>query len=316
MKAIVCTKYGPPEVLQIKEVEKPIPKNHEVLIKIRTTAVTGSDVLIRGADMPLLTRMMFRVMIGFRKPRKPILGLVFAGEIESVGKDVKRFKKGDRVYGFTGFSFGAYAEYLCLSEDESKRGCLAIKPADMSYEEAAAVAYGGVLSPYFLEKGHLQKGKKVLIYGASGAIGTTSVQLVKNLGAEVTGICSTKNVELVKSLGADRVIDYTKEDFNVTQERYDFILDAVPNGKIDRKKLKAQCKQALTPNGKYVSIDDGSPKLKAEYLVHLNSLFESGHFKAVIDRIYPLEQIVEAHKYVDTGRKKGNVVITVEHNNT
>jgi len=246
----------------------------------------------------------------------PVLGLVFAGEIESVGKDVKKFKIGDQVYGFTGFSFGAYAEYLCISEDESKRGCLAVKPANMSYKEAVALAYGGVLAPYFLEKGNIQKGQKVLIYGASGAIGTTSVQLVKNLGAEVTGICSTKNVELVKSLGADRVIDYTKEDFTGSQEQYDFILDAVPNGRIDRKKLKAQCKKLLSPNGKYVSIDDGSPELKAEYLVQLNALFEVGKFKAVIDRTYPLEQIVEAHKYVDTGHKKGNVLITVEHNNT
>jgi NADPH:quinone reductase-like Zn-dependent oxidoreductase len=259
---------------------------------------------------------MFQVMIGFRKPRKPILGLVFAGEIDSVGKDVQRFKKGDQVYGFTGFSFGAYAEYLCISEDESKRGCLANKSADMSYEEAAAVAYAGILAPYFIEKGNIQKGQKVLIYGASGAFGTTSVQLVKNLGAAVTGICSTKNVELVKSIGADRVIDYTKEDFTDNKEQYDFILDAVPNGKIDRKKLKAQCKKVLSPGGKYISIDDGTPNLKAEYLVQINELFEAGKFKAVIDRTYPLEQIIEAHKYVDTGRKKGNVVITMEHNKT
>ena len=313
MKAIVCTKYGPPEVLQLKEMPKPISKDDEVCIKNFATAVTGSDVLIRGADMPVLMSMMFRMMIGFRKPRKPIFGLVFAGEIESVGKDVKRYKKGDQVYGFTGYSFGAYAEYLCISEEESKRGCFAIKPADMSYEEAAAVVYGGVLAPYFLEKGDIQKGQKVLIYGASGAIGTTSVQLVKNLGAEVTGICSTKNVELVKSIGADSVIDYTKEDIAGSREQYDFILDAVPNGKIDRKKLKVQCKKILSPNGKYISIDDGSPKLKAEYLVQLNALFEAGNFKAVIDRKYPLVQIVEAHKYVDTGRKKGNVVITVQH---
>ena len=313
MKAVVCKKYGPPEVLQFKEMPKPIPKDDEVCIKNFATAVTGSDVLIRGADMPFLLRLMFRMMIGFRKPRKSILGLVFAGEIESVGKNVKRFKKGDQVYGFTGYSFGAYAEYLCISEDESKRGCLAIKPADMSYEEAAAVAYGGVLAPYFVEKGNIQKGQKVLIYGASGAIGTTSVQLVKNLDAEVTGICSTKNVELVKSLGADRVIDYTKEDFTGSQGYYDFILDAVPNGKIDRKKLKAQCKKVLSPKGKYISIDDGAPKLKAEYLVQLNALFAAGNFKAVIDRTYPIEQIVEAHKYVDTGRKKGNVIVTVEH---
>lgn len=316
MKAIICTKYGPPEVLQVKERSKPIPKDKEVCVKNFATAVTGSDVLIRGADMPFFLGLMFRMMIGFKKPRNPILGLVFAGEIESVGKDVKRFKKADQVYGFTGFSFGAYSEYICISEDDSKRGCLAVKPVNMSYEDAAAVAYGGVLAPYFLEKGNIQKGQKVLIYGASGAFGTTSVQLVKKLGAEVTVICSTKNVELVKSLGADIVIDYMKENFADSREKYDFILDAVPNGKIDRKKLKAQCKKALSPNGKYISIDDGSPKLKAEYLVQLNELFEAGEFKAVIDRTYPLEQIVEAHKYVDTGRKKGNVVITVEHDKT
>ena len=313
MKAVVCTKYGPPDVLQVKEMPKPQSKDNEVCIKNFATAVTGSDVLIRGADMPVLLGLMFRMMIGLRKPRKPILGLVFAGEIESVGNDVKRFKKGDQVYGFTGFSFGAYAEYLCISENDSKRGCLAMKPADMSYEEAAAVAYGGVLAPYFLEKGHIRQGQKVLIYGASGAIGTTSVQLVKNLGAEVTGVCSTKNVELVKSLGADSVIDYTKEDIADSREQYDCILDAVPHGKIDRKKLKAQCQKVLSPNGKYISIDDGSPTLKAEYLVQLNAFFEAGHFKAVIDRTYPLEHIVEAHTYVDTGRKKGNVVITLEH---
>ena len=313
MKAVVCTQYGPPDVLQVKEMPKPQPKDHEVCIKNFATAVTGSDVLIRGADMPLLLGLMFRMMIGFRKPRKPILGLVFAGEIESRGNDVTRFKQGDPVYGFTGLSFGAYAEYLCIPENESKRGCLAMKPTDMSYEEAAAVAYGGVLAPYFLAKGAIRKGQKVCIYGASGAIGTTSVQLVKNLGADVTGVCSTKNVELVKSLGADSVIDYTKEDIASRREHYDFILDAVPNGKIERKKLKAQCQKALSPNGKYTSIDDGSPPLKAEYLVQLNALFEAGKFTAVIDRTYPLEQIIEAHTYVDTGRKKGNVIITLEH---
>jgi NADPH:quinone reductase-like Zn-dependent oxidoreductase len=314
MKAVVCKKYGPPEVLQFKEIPKPIPKNKEVCIKNFMTAVTGSDVIIRRADMPVLMGLMFRIMIGFKKPRKPVPGLVFAGEIESVGKDVKRFIKGDQVYGFTGHSFGSYAEYLCISEVESKRGCLVIKPADMSYRDAAALAYGGVLAPYFLEKGNIQKGQKVLIYGASGAIGTTSVQLVKNLDAEVTGICSTKNIELVRSLGADRVIDYTKEDFSGKEEKYDFILDAVPNGRIDRKKLKTECKKALSTEGKYRSIDDGAPKLKAEHLIQINELFEVGKLRAVIDRTYSLEQIVEAHKYVDTGHKKGNVVITVEHN--
>jgi NADPH:quinone reductase-like Zn-dependent oxidoreductase len=316
MKAIICTKYGPPQVLKVKEIPKPTPKDKEVCIKNIATAVTGSDVLIRGANMPFFLGLMFRMVIGFKKPRNPVLGLVFAGEIESVGKDVKRFKKADQVYGFTGLSFGAYSEYLCISEDESKRGCLAIKPVNMSYKEAAAIAYGGVLAPYFLEKGNIQKGQHVLIYGASGALGTTSVQLVKNLGAKVTGICSTKNIELVKSLGADVVIDYTKENFTDSREQYDFILDAVPNGKIDRKKLKAKCKKVLSSNGKYISIDDGSPKLKSEYLVQLNELFEMGKFKAVIDKTYTLEQMVEAHEYVDTARKKGNVVITIEHNKT
>lgn len=314
MKAVVCEKYGPPDVLKHKEIEKPTPKKHEVGIKNFATAVTGSDILIRSADMPILLGIMFRFMIGVTKPRNPILGLVFAGEVESIGKDVRQFKKGNQVYGFTGFSFGAYAEYLCIPEKESKRGCLAVKPAGMSYEDAAAVAYGGVLAPYFLKKGNIQKGQKALIYGASGAIGTTSVQLIKNLGAEVTGICSTKNVELVQSLGADKTIDYTKEDFIENHEHYDFILDAVPNGKIDKKGLKAKCRKALSPNGRYISIDDGSPQLKAEYLIQINKLFEEGKFKAVKDRTYPLEQIVEAHKYVDTGRKKGNVVITIQHN--
>lgn len=313
MKAVVCTGYGPPEVLHLKDMPKPVPKDNSVCIKNFATAVTGSDVLIRDADMPFFMRMMFRLMLGFRKPRKPIIGLIFAGEIESVGKKVTRFKIGDQVYGFSGLSFGAYAEYLCIPADDSKRGCLAIKPGEMSYEEAAAMAYGGILSPSFLAKGNIQKGQKVLIYGASGALGTASVQLAKNLGAEVTGICSTRNIELVSSLGADRVIDYTKEDLTGLSEQYDFILDAVPNGKIDRKKLKAQCQKALAPGGKYTSIDNGSPKLKAEYLVQLNELFKAGNFKAVIDRTYPLEQIVEAHRYVDTGRKKGNVVITVQH---
>jgi NADPH:quinone reductase-like Zn-dependent oxidoreductase len=276
MKAVVCTKYGPPDVLRFQEMPKPQPKDDEVCVRNFATAVTGSDVLIRSISMSFFQGLMFRMMVGFRKPRKPILGLVFAGEIESVGVKVKRFKVGDKVYGFTGFSFGTYAEYLCISENESKRGCLVIKPDDMSYEEAAAIAYGGALAPFFVEQGHIQNGQKVLIYGASGALGTTFVQLAKNRGADVTGICSTANIELVKSLGADSVIDYTKEDITDTGGQYDCIFDAVPNGKIDRKTLKAQCQRLLAPNGKYISIDDGSPPLKAENFVHLNTLFEAG----------------------------------------
>ena len=315
MKAVICTKYGPPEVLQLKEVEKPIPKKNEVCIKIFATAATASDCIVRGFKLPTLHPLgiMMRIVIGFTKPRKSILGLVFSGEIESIGENVKRFKKGDKVYGFTGFGFGAYAEYTCMSEQDSKQGVLALKPANMSYEQAAAVAYGAILATHFVKKGNIQSGQKVLIYGASGAIGTVAVQLSKYFGAEVTGICSTTNIELVKSLGADTVIDYTKEDFISRRELYDFILDSV--GKSKSSKLKLQCKKALTPNGKYVSVDDGSPKLCSEYLVLLRELIEAGHVKAVIDRSYPLEQIVEAHRYVDKGHKKGNVVITVEHNN-
>jgi len=308
MKAIVCTKYGPPEVLQLKEMEKPTPKRDEVCIKIFATAVTASDCIVRGFKIPIWhpIGLMMGVALGFTKPRQPILGMVLAGDIESIGKDVKRFKKGDQVYGMTGLGFGTYAQYKCMSEKE----CLVKKPSNVSYEEAAAVAYGGMLAGHFLKKGNIQSRQKVLIYGASGAIGTTAVQLAKYFGAEVTGVCSTTNLELVKSLGADTVIDYTKEDLISRGELYDFILDAV--GKSKSSTLKLQCKKVLTKNGKYISVDDGNPKSLTEYLVLLNELIEAGHFKAVIDRRYPLEQIVEAHRYVDKGHKKGNVVITVQ----
>jgi NADPH:quinone reductase-like Zn-dependent oxidoreductase len=311
IKAIVATDYGSPDVFQLKEVEKPVPRKNEVCIKIFATAVTASDCIVRGFKIPMWhpIGLMMGLALGFTKPRNPILGMVLAGDIESVGKEVKRFKKGDQVYGMTGLGFGTYTEYKCMSEE----GCLVKKPSNVSYEEAAAVAYGGNLAGHFLKKVNIQTRQKVLIYGASGAIGTTSVQLAKYFGAEVTGVCSTTNLELVKSLGADTVIDYTKEDLTSRGELYDFILDAV--GKSKSSKLKLQCKKALTKNGKYISVDDGSPKSLTEYLDLLNELIEAGHFKAVIDRRYPLEQMVEAHRYVDKGHKKGNVVITVKHNN-
>ena len=249
------------------------------------------------------------IALGFKKPRQPILGMVLAGDIESVGKNIKRFKKGDQVYGMTGLGFRTYTEYKCMSEEK----CLVKKPSNVSYEEAAAVAYGGIIAGHFLKKGNIKNGQKVLIYGASGAIGTTAVQLAKYYGAEVTGVCSTTNLELVKSLGADKVIDYTKEDLIRRGELYDFILDAV--GKSKSSKLKSQCKKVLTKNGKYMSVDKGSPKSLTEYLELLNKLIEAGHFKAVIDKRYPLEQTAEAHRYVDKGHKKGNVVITVVKNN-
>jgi NADPH:quinone reductase-like Zn-dependent oxidoreductase len=313
MKAIVCTHYGPPEVLQLREVEKPTPRNNEVCIKIFATAVTASDIFIRGSQIPINVWLPMRLMIGLTKPRKPILGLVLSGDIESVGKDVKRFRKGDHVYGLTGLGLGTYAEYKCMPEEESLQGCLAIKPENITYEEAAAAAYGGLLALQYLEKGNIQSGEKVLIYGASGSIGTTAVQLAKYFGAIVTGVCSTTNVALVKSLGADTVIDYTKEDSLRRREQYDFILDAV--GKRKSSKLKLQCKKALTPNGKYISVDDGRLKLRSERLVLLKEFIEAGHLKPVIDRGYPLERIAEAHRYVEIGHKKGSVVITVQQNN-
>ena len=313
MKAIVCTKYGPPEVLQLKEVTKPTPKNNEVLIKIYATAVTASDSLMRRSDLPLMFSLMRRLAIGFTKPRKSVFGAVVAGDIEAVGKDVTLFSEGDQVYGSTGLRLGAYAEYACMPEAETMTGCLAIKPATMSYEEAAAVPYGAMIALHFIDKGNIRSGQKVLVYGASGAIGTTAVQLAKYLGAEVTGVCSTTNLALVKSLGADKGIDYTKEDSISGGELYDFILDAV--GKRKSSKLKLQCKNALTQGGKYISVDGGMPRPRAECLVRMKQIIEEGHFRAVIDRCYPLEQIVEAHRYVDKGHKKGNVVITVAHGN-
>jgi NADPH:quinone reductase-like Zn-dependent oxidoreductase len=235
MKAIICTKYGPPEVLKIIEVEKPVPKDDEVLIKICATAVTASDIFIRGSQIPIQYWIPMRLMIGLTKPRKSIIGLVLAGEIESAGKNIKRFKTGDQVYGLTGFGLGAYAEYKCMKESDSTYGCLALKPTNLTYEESTVAAYGGLLAFQFMEKGNIQRGQKVLIYGASGTTGTTAIQLAKCLGAEVTGVCGTSNLEMVKSLGADTVIDYTKVDSLGPEVQYDFILDAV--GKMKTSKL-------------------------------------------------------------------------------
>jgi len=316
MKAIVCTKYGPPEVLQIKEIEKPTPKDNEVCIKIHATSITHSDIIIRGFKVQGGMKFLMGIAIGFKKPRTPILGMILAGEVESTGKAAKRFKKGDQVYGVTIKSamhlrLGTYSEYKCLPDDSF----IVSKPSNTTYEEAAAVPYGGLIALYFLKKGKIQSGQKILVYGASGSIGTSIVQLAKYFGAKVTGVCSTSNVELVKSLGADTVIDYTKEDFTETGDLFDIIFDAVPAGMMDRTSLKLKCKKALTSNGKYISIEDGRPEFSIEGLILLNELLETEKIKPVIDRCYPLEQIAEAHRYVELGHKKGNVVITVEHNN-
>jgi NADPH:quinone reductase-like Zn-dependent oxidoreductase len=322
MKAIVCTGYGPPEVLQIKEVEKPIQKDNEILVKIYATTVTVADFRIRSFTIPPAYWLPARLTLGLRKPKKPILGVELAGEVESVGKDVKRFKKGDQVFAATLTDFGSYAEYKCLRED----GPVAIKPANTTYEEAAAIPIGARTALHFLKKGNIKRGQKVLIYGASGSVGTYAVQLARYFGAIVTGVCSSTNLELVKSLGADKVIDYTEKDFTKKLELYNIIFLA--SGKcpfpvliksLDKEgvyldvtgPVKTLQMMWTSMTGKQKTVVGGNPPESAEALIFLKGLVETGNLWPVIDRSYTLDQIVEAHRYVDKGHKKGNVTVTV-----
>ena len=303
MKAIVCTKSGPPNVLQFREVEKPMPRENEVLVKVHAATATIGDVILRR-----LHPLFFLPLQLFGMKRKRIPGHEFAGEIEAVGKEVKRFKIGDRVFGTTtGLSVGANAEYVCLPE-KWQAGVLAIMPTNTTYEEAAAVPVGGMTALYILRKGNIQRGQKVLIYGASGSVGTFAVQMAKHYGAEVTGVCGSANVELVRSLGADHVIDYAKEEFTKSGQTYDVIFDAV------RKTSFSRSKAALKEKGIYLSVRSSTSE-KAENLIFLKELIEAGKIRSIIDRCYPLEQTAEAHRYVEAGHKKGNVVINVRGSN-
>ena len=309
MKAIACTKYGPPDVLKLVEYARPVPRDDEVLIKIYATSVTNSDIFIRGSQIPLRFLIPMRLMIGITRPRHDIIGEVLSGEVVQVGERTRRFKAGDQVFGLTGFSLGAYADYKCMREDDSKQGCIALKPGNISHEEATSAAYGGLLALQYLDKAGVKPNQKVLVYGASGTAGTIAVQYAKHLGADVTGVCSARNAQFVTELGADRVLDYTDEQSLSEVQRYDIVLDAV--GKRRTSALKEACRRALADGGTFISIDDGALELSSHRLDKVRGLVEARRITPINDRCYPFDQIVAAHRYVELGHKRGNVAVTV-----
>ena len=324
MKSAICTRYGLPDVLQLKNVEKPIPKRDEVLIKVYVATVTSGDCRVRALNVPLGFNFIMRSVLGFSKPRQPILGSELAGVVEAIGKDVSKFKVGDAVFAFSDMAMGCYAEFKCISENSA----IALKPSNLSFEESAALSFGGTTTLSFLRRAKIQLNDKVLVIGASGCVGTAAVQLAKYFGAVVTGVCSTANIPLVKSLGARDVIDYTREDFGVNNEQYDIIIDAVGGAPFER--YEASLKDggrvlmlvaglpdmlyapwiAMTSNKKLIA---GPVAFSADDIRFLADLAQAGNLISVIDKRFPFEQIVEAHRYVDTGRKKGNVVLTLTH---
>ena len=329
MKAVIFNKFGPPEVLKLAETEKPAPKSNEVLVKVHATSVTAEDPKMRSFNHPPLLKLPVGLMFGFKKPKIPVLGTEFSGTVEAIGDKVKNYKINDQVFGYTGLSFGAYAEYKCIPEN----GLMYFKPQNLSFEQSATIVNGPLSALAFLKhKGKIKKGDNVLVYGASGSVGTAAVQLAKYFGATVTGVCSTRNLELVKSIGANRVIDYTNEDFTMDNEKYDILFDTV--GKTSMK----ECMNLLRPGGRYLLTEFGlSHILAAIYtsffkskkvmvaasnfywrkkdLIFMKEIVEKGYFKPVVERCFPMEKIVEAHKYVESGRKAGNVAILVRPGN-